>query len=327
MAATDAARATCGARPSTPTACGSPPASFEKSAHVAFVMLARPGDVDGTCTGASCTNGTYYLKRAFVGDDGDPAPVLELEQKYIDFRTQRLVDPDHYLSRVEVGAPRLVADGTTSTTVVITMVNLEDQELGFGGQTVTLQQGTPGPPVAIPGPITDHGDGTHSFELTATDQPGSASWQIVVQSGNRTIWLQPELEITVDPLAELHAGHALVSASSTTEVPFVVNRGAADAGRGYLIVGSSSGTSPGIVFMGQRIPLNPDAILRFTAQNPSRDRFPGSGGQLDASGRAEAMLRLPARALLPYVGRRLDFVAVLAGTPEQTGLVGFDVLP
>ncbi|MFG0285307.1 MAG: DUF1028 domain-containing protein [Phycisphaerales bacterium JB039] len=34
----------------SPTSCGSPPASFEKSAHIAYMLIARTGDMDG-CTG------------------------------------------------------------------------------------------------------------------------------------------------------------------------------------------------------------------------------------------------------------------------------------
>ena len=67
MAAMEAARAFGGdGRCSCPTgpapSCGSPPASFEKSAHIAYMGVARIGDLDGTCSPFSgCASGSYYL--------------------------------------------------------------------------------------------------------------------------------------------------------------------------------------------------------------------------------------------------------------------------
>jgi uncharacterized Ntn-hydrolase superfamily protein len=53
MAAMEAARAQGGDKRCT---------QFGKSSHVAFVLVARIGDIDAKCkTGDDCTNGTYYL--------------------------------------------------------------------------------------------------------------------------------------------------------------------------------------------------------------------------------------------------------------------------
>ena len=328
MAAMEAARAyggdgRCSCHPINADQCGAPPANFSKTAHTAFILLARPFEDPGD---SCCTKGKYWLKRNAIGDWGDIDPVFELQEKYDEWREARLFDPDHYNTRVVPGAPRLVADATTETVVTLQMVNQEGDPLTFGGQIVTVEQ-TKGTNSAWFGPVVDNGDGTHSFTVTATDTPGEAEFRFSIESGNKVIPLYEPLRIEVDPLAELHAGHEIVSASLDTAVPFVINRGAADGGRAYQVLAGASGTSPGIVYKGQRIPLNPDALLRFTAQYPSRARFPGSGGVLDANGRGQATLKMPARAMLPWVGRRIDFVTVLSGNPEQTGVVGFDVVP
>ncbi|MEO2163181.1 MAG: DUF1028 domain-containing protein [bacterium] len=41
----------CSCNPAAADSCGSPPPSFDKSAHQALMFLARPGDKNGSCTG------------------------------------------------------------------------------------------------------------------------------------------------------------------------------------------------------------------------------------------------------------------------------------
>jgi hypothetical protein len=73
MAGMEAARAMGGdgrcSCPGSPTSCGSPPASFEKSAHIAYMLIARAGDIDGA-HGLYRTAGRPWATA--VGDfDGD----------------------------------------------------------------------------------------------------------------------------------------------------------------------------------------------------------------------------------------------------------------
>ncbi len=335
MAAMEAARAwggdgRCSCSTNHPDQCGSPPPDFEKSAHIAFMVLARLGDQDGTCTGAQgCANGNYYLALDVIAGVSAPDPVLVLARDYGEWRESKLGLADHLLTRVTSGADRLVADGQTGTEVLVELRDLEDDPLGFGGQTLALTYTGDQPPVAIAGPIVDHGDGTHGFEVTATNLPGRASWQIVVQQSGQTIQLHPELEIEVDPLADLHVGFERFSMSNDDTVPFVVNRGVAEAGRLYLLLGSARGTVPGTPWNGLIIPLNHDRLFVYTLSDPGAPAFVGGSGVLDAGGRAEAWLDM---SLVPggdvFVGRHLDFCGLLGGNPEGlTGLVGFDVVP
>ena len=52
--------------------------------------------------------------------------------------------------------------------------------------------------IAIPSATVDNGDGTHTFTLTATTNPGVGRWTIVVQENNLLIQLFPDLELEVE---------------------------------------------------------------------------------------------------------------------------------
>ncbi len=72
----------CSCSPSAPTSCGAPPASFTHSAYIGVVIVARPGDTDGTCPAAvGCAGGEYYLNLNFRGNAGtlDPVEALHYE--------------------------------------------------------------------------------------------------------------------------------------------------------------------------------------------------------------------------------------------------------
>lgn len=80
MASMEAARAMggdgrCSCSQSNPTACGAPPPSFTKSAHIAYMLIARTGDRDG-CNGLYRAQGTPFVSRAAdLNGDGRPEMV------------------------------------------------------------------------------------------------------------------------------------------------------------------------------------------------------------------------------------------------------------
>ncbi len=334
MAAMEQARAyggdgRCSCSAGHPDQCGSPPPDFDKSAHIAFMVLARLGDQDGVCTGAQgCANGNYYLALDVIQPGSGPDPVLVLEDLYATWRQSKAGLPDQLLTDVLPGADKLVADGLTRTQVRVVLRDVDGNPIDHGGQTLALTYTGDDPQVAFAGPPVDQGDGTHTFDVTASSTPGRASWRIVVQQGSDLVQLQPEVEIAVDPLVDLHAGFDKVSLSEVELVPFVVNRGSSEGGRAYQILGSARGTSPGTPWKGLVIPLNRDRLFTYTWLFPDSPLFQGSGGVLDAGGRAEAGFALPHAAGLVYVGRHLDFCGLLFGTSEDlTSLTGFDVAP
>ncbi len=70
--------------------------------------------------------------------------------------------------------------------------------------------------------------------------------------------------------------------------------GAARAGLPYLVVGSASGWTPGIVVHGVQVPVLFDVYTTFTLQNPNSPLLPGSFGLLDGNGQGSAALVFPA---------------------------------
>ena len=82
------------------------PASFDKSAHVGFLVIGRIGDRMGRCNGnLGCANGRYYLDVNVVGGANDPDPVDTLIDEYLLWRADLSGRPDGVLSRVSITVP------------------------------------------------------------------------------------------------------------------------------------------------------------------------------------------------------------------------------
>lgn len=307
-----------------PNACGSPPPSFTHSAFTAFIVVSRIGDQDGQDNWHS---GDYYLERRFVGNANEVDPVIGMQARYDVWRMNRIGVVDGILSEVHPGATRLPADGTTTTDVTVVMRDIDGNKLAFGGFPLQVR-GIGGPQAASVETVVDNGDGTFTIRLRAGGEPGHCRFRLVAEQGARARTLHPPLELDVDALTGLHVGRAAVSASAGASVPLVTNAGTSAAGRAYQVLASASGTQPGTPFGGGVLPLNADRLLRFTLAQPGGPRFPGSAGQLDADGRAEARLEATPQMLAPFVGGRFDFATVLFGSPDEfTEPAGFDVLP
>ena len=320
----------CSCHPTKADSCGSPPPDFDKSAHQAVLVLARPGDVDGTCTGSEgCVTGEYYLKVLVGGTWADPDPVDVLQLEVDAWRAALAGVPDHYLSEVLVDAQSLVADARSSATVLVRLADVDGVPLAHGGASLSVAFAGEGRPTALPGPVEDLGDGRYRFELVATSSPGRGSWVIDVDhGGRRPVRLWPPLVLQTDPLVELHAGVYDFFLGEDAAVPFTLNRAPSEAGRPYQLLGSAAGTEPGIPWGGTTIPLNRDRLFELTWTKPNGPAFHGSAGLLDAEGRAEAWLRFPAAGWAAFAGERLHFVGLLGGpTVELTNLATFRVLP
>ena len=89
-----------------------------------------------------------------------------------------------------------------------------------------------------------------------------------------------------------HRG-AEVSAVAGGAQDLDLDAGAGHAGETYLLLGSLSGTVPGLPLGGVTLPLNSDAYFAFTAANPGVP-IVGAVGALDGAGRSTAQVVLPA---------------------------------
>jgi len=105
-----------------------------------------------------------------------------------------------------------------------------------------------------------------------------------------------------------------ISAQDVGPVRFLLDAGAANAGRPYFLLGSASGTSPGIALPGGLIlPLNLDAFLRRVRAEAGTPAFQGFSGTLDGNGQALAVMDLSGGALPAQPGESLHFAFLCLG--------------
>lgn len=335
MAAMEAARATggdgrCSCSEIAPTSCGAPPPSFTYSAFTAYIIVARVGDVDGACTlPTGCASGQYWCSLRVISGGGSVEPVLELQNRYDQWRNLQMpVRADQLNTRVLATAKRLPADGLSRALVEVELRDINDRVLDDVRAQVVAQV------VEGAGSVT-LGDsfvvrpGLQRFHVNAGTQPGHVKLRLSVVQEAWTIRLFPDLELDVDPPAELHSGFATVSSSENTVVPFTLDLGPARAGRPYWLLGSASGTTPGVSFEGGILPLNSDRIFRLGIAHPNNGRFQNTSATLDGLGRAEARFGITEHLLDAFVGSRFDWCAVVFGeTPAHfTNNAGFDLVP
>jgi hypothetical protein len=325
----------CSCELGNPTGCGETPESFEKSAHVGFVIVARKGDTDSPCLiGNDCAEGPYFFKLNIRGLDsqaGDPDPVDQLVERYALWRANRSGRPDGLLS-VTTEVPELPADGATATVVTVQLVDIEGDPLMSGGADMQVIPAEGTTPSASVGVVTDNGDGTYSFPVTAGTEVGTDAFVITATDDFLTATLSPCLEVTsVEVQAgPLTADTTELSAALGGTVGFELDVEERPHGV-YWILGTLSGTDPGIHLGSLFIPLNPDRLTIRTLVLAGRpDILPGTFGFLDDDGHADAAFIAQPRMLLDLVGLRMDWAAMIVGfggPPLATNAVGFDILP
>ena len=321
MAGMEAARALggdgrCSCDPINPTQCGAPPAGFVKSAHSSFIVIARLGDEDGVCTlSQGCANGDYYLRRGFNGGVNDIDPIIELQNRVDIWRAGLSGIADQQLSRVQANVQELVGDGVSKAFVTVDLIDIDGVPLSAGGHTLNITPIHPGPDPAVLGPVTDLGNGSYEFELTATTNVGRSAFEIRVDdNAGSEVLLWPPLGVRVVEATDFHVSHYEVSAAElSTQVRMTLTHpdGAAAVGRPYVVLASLSGSSPGTALGGVTVPLNQDRLLHLTATGmaapPVFEDFVGAFG---AEGRASAKIFLGTGLGSALIGQRVDLAAL-----------------
>ena len=314
-------RCSCGLQP---TQCGVPPPNFDKSAHCGFLIVARIGDTDGPCTVPDgCAAGDYYMNINIKGANAyydDPDPVDQIAERYATWRTNRQGRPDGILSRVE-SVDSLPADGMTEREVRVHLVDVDGHELTHGGAALAVAAASGSPSLFDVGPIEDDGDGSYRFTVRAGTKTGTEKLVITAEDDFLRATLYPFLELRADAASVLHAGLDAVSASADVTVPFSITDERRPRGKYWLF--ASLGEAQHGHGRGH------DPLLERGIIPTVTPFFPGPPGELDADGHADAEYRVPAGALLPLVGQRLEWTARLfgRGKPTESNTVGFDVLP
>lgn len=301
-------RCSCGANP---TGCGSPPPSFQKTAHIGYMLIARQGDTDGVCNpNVGCGSGQYFMELNIAGrfsSGNSPDPVRQLRLKFDYWRIGLRGRPDHNLSTATLATNGLPADGKTQSEVT---VQLRDWEGSAVARNATIQvtlDAASTSQVKI-GSVTSKGGGVYTFPVTATSMAGKALLRIEADDGLGKVLLAPALEIEVSDDA-LWASRKSFVASQGATTDFVLRRGPLSAGRVYALLASNSGSTPGIkVGSNLVIPVNPDAFFQAFLQLANRPPITQRTiGTLDSQGWASAAFGVPAGALNPLKGTKLTF--------------------
>lgn len=160
------------------------------------------------------------------------------------------------------------------------------------------------------------------FEVTVA---GQRVWDYVSEDGfvfhahfvDRTLW----------------ANRTELSLTDGGTVQFDILHGALRGNQSYLLVGSSSGTSPGLsITSSLTLPLNFDGYMLTSLNSANTYPYAGTAGVLDSHGAATASFTIPP-ALLPIelAGTRLDHALVVWGPGNYiqrvSNPVGFTFVP
>lgn len=182
----------CSCAPANPTGCGSPPPSFSKSAHVAYMLIARIGDIDGTCnTTVGCASGTYYMNLAYIGGVSSPDPVGQLVLLYNAWRAGWVGHADHVRSTAVFDQAGLTADGASQATLTIQLVDVNGTPLAAGGASVSVTHDASSAASSSIGAVQDLGNGSYKVLLTAGTTAGLDVFRVKVNDGKGDVLLYP----------------------------------------------------------------------------------------------------------------------------------------
>lgn len=110
------------------------------------------------------------------------------------------------------------------------------------------------------------------------------------------------LRLVTAPLA---ASSATVSLAAGGQADFVLDAGPQHAQEMFWMLGSITGTSPGLPLGPLVLPLQADPYLMFLAQNPNTQPLANGFGLLDVAGKATARFDLPANVPAGLLGLQL----------------------
>lgn len=146
------------------------------------------------------------------------------------------------------------------------------------GSPVTLAGGSLTAPYQV-GTFTLSASNVQANVLRA-GQSGLPFW--TVDPANSGI--PSSLQVTVQAM---RLSQPVVSATSGQRVTMTIAAGPANAGRMYVVLGSTHGTSPGLTLPGGMVlPVAPDRYTQYTQHFPNSPILSNSFGTLDVNGRA-----------------------------------------
>jgi uncharacterized Ntn-hydrolase superfamily protein len=189
----------CSCAPVKPASCGSPVIRkakkkrdrYWKSAHVAYIAIARIGDTDGEFTKKTgFASGDYYLDlNITVTTDIDPVDILQ--QEYVDWRASRAGHADHLLTEKAITSTSVPGGTGAEETLMIQLIDHDNRLITWGGAAVIVSHDERSAGLSAIGPVIDNKDGSYSCELTPAAGPGTDIFRVVVDDGKGRVILYP----------------------------------------------------------------------------------------------------------------------------------------
>ncbi len=186
----------CSCSQADPEGCGVPPPNFTKSAHVAFFVIARPGEEE-TCNFNGCAAGDFYLAINKAGlTAADPDPVLIMRQDFDLWRTGLAGRPDAILSAVWPASATVPAGSGEILSFVLDLADVDGNAVQQGGAAVTLAHDPRSAGLATLHQVTDHQDGTYTVEVNAGNGgAGLDRLRFAVDDGIHAVTLWPPVNL------------------------------------------------------------------------------------------------------------------------------------
>ncbi|RMH04891.1 MAG: DUF1028 domain-containing protein [Planctomycetota bacterium] len=190
----------CSCSVAYPTSCGSPPPNFTKSAHIATLLVARPGDPIEPCTPTGCAEGDLYLVlNVAYAQAGDPDPMITLRQDYDAWKLLQPGRPDAYESQKWISQPVVAAGGAPPVQLVIDLRDLDGNPVTHGGHAISLEHDPTSAGGAALLAVHDHQDGTYTLDVQPGAEPGVDLLRVRVDDGIQPVTLWPPVELVVAP--------------------------------------------------------------------------------------------------------------------------------
>jgi uncharacterized Ntn-hydrolase superfamily protein len=192
----------CSCSNNNPTACGAPPASFTKSAHIGLMIVSRPSDLDLPCTPAlGCGAGVYWMDLNVANQNANaPDAVVQLRQRYDTWRAQQVGRADHFQSTVTLDRSRIRANGFDTVTGTVTLRDASGALLGNSLPVTVGLSNRSTVPSATFSAVTPQPNGTYTFTLRGNLDPGTAIVDVAVNDAFGRVGIWPQPSVTIDDL-------------------------------------------------------------------------------------------------------------------------------
>ncbi len=183
MKAMQAARVTGGdgrcSCPANPTSCGCPPLTFTKSAHIAYMLIARTGDTDGYFGIYRTGNGAWAVTSRDLSGDGRPE-LLVTNTSGSNFSVLANVTPAGNPFGM-FALPTNYATGASPRSIALADMNGDSiDDVVTGNVTANTISVIPGTGGGVFGAKTDFPAGLGIFALAVADFNGAGGRDVVV---------------------------------------------------------------------------------------------------------------------------------------------------